>query len=493
MCVLMRRLQVSTGSCARNSCVALLFLATLLLPLVSAAQTLESLFADDTAATPNPVIAQGSDGSFYGTTSEGGVSGYGTVFKVTPDGVISTLVSFNYSNGSFPESGLIEGVDGNFYGSTMYGGHGGGGTVFKVTPSGVLTTLASFDGTSGYWPTGKLVQGRDGSIYGLTLRGGNKEMGTIFKITPEGEFTEAALSDSANQAQLSAGTELVQGEDGNFYGTSSWGGANHEGAVFRITPDGLVTIVFSFNHLTSGTYPYGGLSRAEDGIFYGTTASGGANNVGTIFKITSSGTYTLLASFDQTRGASPYGTLLRAGDGDFYGATQSGGAKNLGTIFKVSPSGTITRLASLDRALSPDFNWYRWGLLQGLDGNLYGTTRSSGDGTGGRIFRVTLLGAVSTFTSFSPPRIDLRMVDSCRVWMAAFMEQRLGEVQRMPARCSKSAPLGTLLGSPRSVVRMEASRMEGWYRAVTGAFMVRRLLEGPWTTAQSLRLAPMGC
>ena len=140
---------------------------------------------------------QGCDGNFYGTTEWGGADNFGTVFKLTPGGVLTTLVEFTgttgSNKGSYPRAGLVQGFDGNFYGTTYYGGASNFGTVFKLTPGGVLTTLVEFTGTAGgnigINPNAGLVQGGDGNFYGTTYYGGASGIGTVFKLTPGGVLT----------------------------------------------------------------------------------------------------------------------------------------------------------------------------------------------------------------------------------------------------------------------------------------------------------------
>ncbi len=171
---------------------------------------------------PKAGLVQGSDGNFYGTTEYGGASGSGTVFQMTPAGVLTTLVLFNGTNGSHPSAALAQGSDGNFYGTTAYGGtNGNKGTVFQMTPAGALTTLVSFNGTNGSRPVAGLVQGSDGNFYGTTLLGGANNHGTVFKMTTGGVLTTLVSFNGANG--LSPFAPLVQGSDGNFYGTTAGG------------------------------------------------------------------------------------------------------------------------------------------------------------------------------------------------------------------------------------------------------------------------------
>jgi uncharacterized repeat protein (TIGR03803 family) len=295
-----------------------------------------------------------TDGSFYGTAVYGGDNGNGAIFKIARPGELTTLYSFcsltNCADGTNPEGPLVEAADGGFYGTTTNGGANGDyGTVFKITAAGTLTTLYSFCAQiycgDGDEPVGGLVQASDGNFYGTTFAGGSNGMGTVFKITAQGRFT--SLYSFCVKASCVDGSEpeagLIQAIDGDLYGTSLSGGAHDVGTVFKITTNGTLITLYSFcaqTNCADGSSPAARLVQAIDGKFYGTTAIGGANLLGTIFKISSSGTLTTLHSFDSTDGAEPSGGLLQATDGNFYGATFLGGpftcdSEGCGTIYSL--------------------------------------------------------------------------------------------------------------------------------------------------------------
>jgi uncharacterized repeat protein (TIGR03803 family) len=319
----------------------------------------------DGAVPEGPV--QATDGNFYGITSYGGASetcfhryGCGTVFTITPGGVLATLYSFcaqtNCVDGWDPLAGLVQATDGNFYGTTGNGGTMNRGTAFKITPGGVLTTLHSFDGTHGSDPTGALIQASDGNLYGTTQGGGHPTCGspsgcgTVFRITPGGVLT--TLYGFCAQTNCVDGwgplTGLVQAADGNLYGTAFYGGADGTclgglgcGTVFRITPGGVLATLYSFcaqTNCVDGSGPRV-IVQATDGNFYGTTDYGGTMDSGTVFQLTPEGTLTTLHSFCSqpgcTDGAYP-GTLMQATDGNFYGTTGGGGTTGSGTAFSLS-------------------------------------------------------------------------------------------------------------------------------------------------------------
>jgi uncharacterized repeat protein (TIGR03803 family) len=337
------------------------------------------------SADPYHTLIQGSDGDFYGTTNAGGSSNDGTIFKISPSGIESVFYSF----ASVPYSGLVQGSDGNIYGTTASGGTSGRGTVFKITPSGTETVLYSFPAGSSDPYTG-LIQGSDGNFYGTTGAGGATDDGTVFKVTPSG--TETVL-----HAFAKTGTDgqtpyagLIQGSDGNLYGTTYFGGAHGFGTVFKVTPGGTETVLYSFAGGNDGEHPYAGVIQGSDGNFYGTTYQGGASGYGTVFKLTPSGIETVLYTFagGSSDGAYPEAGVIQGSDGNFYGSTLQGGASGLGLVFKLTPSGTETILhafAGASDGANPTAN-----LVLGSDGNLYGSTSAGGSSGDGTFFKVSL-------------------------------------------------------------------------------------------------------
>ena len=370
-----------------------------------------------------------TNGNFYGTASIGGTSNLGTIFAMTPTGHRTVLHTFTGGiDGASPYSGLIQATDGNFYGTTDAGGMANAGTVFRMDPGGKVTVLHEF--THGASPHAPLIEATDGSFYGTTTADGIARSGTAFRMNTSGDITvlhafgggPAPGSDGA-----APHSGLVQGTDGDFYGTTRLGGPINAGTVFRMTPSGAVTILHSFAGIFSqgalgadGAYPTGALVQGTDGDFYGTTSAGpslfGApwpdSGPGTIFKISSSGTFTLLHTFNgTTEGGSPRGALLQARDGNFYGTTLYGGnascTNGCGTVFRMTPGGALTVLHAFT-AGTDGANPYS-GLIQGTDGNLYGTTLRGGGtgctGTGcGTVFKITPTGAVTILHAFQAGR-----------------------------------------------------------------------------------------
>jgi len=274
----------------------------------------------------------------------------------------------NCADGSNPAydfgapGGLVLDTDGYFYGATPYGGNpdcplydGGCGTIFKVAPDGTMITLHIFNnGNDGARPGAALVQATDGNLYGLTEYG---DYGRFFRITRDGTFTTlySFCKDPPSCLDGAAPTGLLQGFDGNFYGTTMVGGANGQGTVFKLTPTGKLTTIYSFcarSHCEDGSQPAAGLVLGMDGMFYGTTAQGGRHpelcrrnqsyGCGTIFKITTKGKLTTLYAFcaqpNCADGRRPSAPLIQATDGNYYGTTTLGGA----VLFAI-PSSTAVR------------------------------------------------------------------------------------------------------------------------------------------------------
>lgn len=289
-------------------------------------------------------LAQTADGGFYGTASEGGPTGTGTVFEINRAGSLTTVHNFcsqpNCSDGAYPAA-LIQAVNGSFYGTTFEGGINGTGTVFKLTRSGTLTTIHAFDSfKNGIYPEAPLVQAANGALYGTTTGGGHSDgEGTIFRITTDDVFTLVYRFCSEN-VRGGGPSGLIEGPDGNFYGTTEFGGSQGDGAIFQITPHGELTTLYNFGG-RDGYQAGANLLLGTDGNFYGNTAAGGDQTChspygcGTIFSVTSSGTLTTVHVFELSDGESPSAALIQGTNGVFYGTTITGGSNQAGTVFSV--------------------------------------------------------------------------------------------------------------------------------------------------------------
>jgi uncharacterized repeat protein (TIGR03803 family) len=387
----------SGGYTAASATATLTIAAT---SFTSTTFTLLDSFTGTSGAAPgaNPLyenLIQGSDGGFYGTAVTSGANSWGTVFKISSTGTFSLLHSFSAatSDSAGPYAGLVQGSDGSFYGTTNTGGATGRGTVFKITSTGSFSLLHSFSTApnDGQTPYAALVQGTDGTFYGTTLYGGVNNLGTVFRITSNGSFAVLHSFSAATYDGTHPYAPLVQGADGTFYGTTVSGGANAYGIVFRMDPYGYFQIVHSFSTATTdGENPFSGLVQGSDGSFYGTTQNGGATGCGTVFKITLGGNFSLLHSFSTATsdGYYPYSGLVQGSDGSFYGTTQSGGANNNGTVFKITSTGTFSLLHSFSPAITDGYAPLG-GLIQGSDGSFYGLTNGGGANNDGILFKLT--------------------------------------------------------------------------------------------------------
>ncbi len=392
----------SASRLLRLICAILLFLAFSVLALTAQTYSVKANFTSVTNSPTAASLVQGVDGNFYVTTIFGGTQKGGSVLQITPAGKIKVIYSFcslsNCADGEYPFAGLTLGSDGNLYGVTAYGGSGacavqknGCGTVFKITPSGTLTTLHNFSDTDGRDPQAPLYLAANGSFYGTTTGGGANESGTVYRITPGGTLTTlysfCSLANCADGLWPYFG--VVQGSDGNFYGTTD-GSDTYGGTVFKMTPTGTLTTLFTFCndqtfYCTDGSYP-SGLVQAGNGAFYGTTFDGGPIGGGTVFSITSAGNLTPLHTFEDTAtdGMQPKDSLTLGTDGNFYGTTQLGGLTGSGTLFEITPSGTLTTLYSLycEPGVCSDGTTPYGSLIQGTDGSFYGTTTQGAAGHG---------------------------------------------------------------------------------------------------------------
>ncbi len=374
--------------------------------------------------SPQQSLVQGSDGEFYGVTN----GGNGTLFKADSAGNLTVLNSFCSGGGScpegiYPKAPLIQGPDGNLYSTTPSGGADtNDGIFYQITPSGSLTVIHSFCQaagicTDGGSPESAPVLGSDGNYYGVNLGSGANGRGIIYQLTPAGvitnlhDFCGKGGSNCTDGAQaLSA---LVEGPSKTFYGTTSQGGLNQNaGTIFSITSSGTYTVLYSFCSASScadGMTP-GNIVMGPNGILYGTTYAGGSKGDGVVFSLTSSGTYSVLYSICSqtfcTDGKNPASGLLLASDGNLYGATTSGGANDYGALFEVTPAGAFTTLYSFCSASScTDGDTPHAAPIQGSDGNFYGTADAGGANSSGVLYKLALASPL-------PPAIKLTLSKS---------------------------------------------------------------------------------
>jgi len=363
--------------------------------------TFNQLNGEDAFAPP----IQGIDGNLYGTTTYGGPADAGIIYRMTLDGTQTVLYAFCMLNGcpdgAYP-AWLMQASDGNFYGTTYQGGASGVGTIFEITPNGALTTLYSFcsqtNCTDGALPQTALVQGADGAFYGTTVIGGANNEGTIFRFARDSGL--ATLHDFCARANCVDGAQpfigLTLAADKNFYGVAALGGGtsacpypNGCGTVFRFTPTGGFATLHRFcaqSGCPDGALPQGLLAKGTDGDLYGTTDGGGMNGYGTSFrlktKISASATGTLTKVHDFcvgscSEGGFPDAGLIQGQDGNFYGTTMVHGSGGFGAIFMMTPEGDATALYSFTGGA--DGRAPAASLLQASNGDFYGGTTEGGD------------------------------------------------------------------------------------------------------------------
>ena len=363
-------------------------------------------FNGSDGAYPVAPLFQASDGALYGTTSVGGATNSGTVFRLDLDGAgYKVLHSFNIydADGCYPNCGLVESTNGALYGTNPNGGTNGIGSLFALNKDGsAFTVVHRFvsDGTDGQAPSPGLVRTRDGGLYGTALNSGRNGVGTVFKLNGDGAGYETVFNFSyAGGDGVNPQRSLVEGVDGSIYGTTPYGGAGlnqgpagqfGRGIVFKMNKDGSgYKLLHSFSQGGDGESPEAGLLTANDGTLYGTTSSGGSNTFGTIFKLQSDGAgYAILHHFNGLDGQSPTCELIKGTDGMLYGTTSGGGSNNSGIVFKLATDGNGYGILHQFTFAGGDGMQPASGLVEGHDGSLYGTTYSGGSNNFGTVFKV---------------------------------------------------------------------------------------------------------
>jgi uncharacterized repeat protein (TIGR03803 family) len=409
-------------SLSKTACVVFALCAVTAIPSPAQESEFKSLFSfDGTCTSPkagaNPGfgnLVQGKDGKLYGTTEVCSGS-QGTVFKfATTASKPTTLYVFCTPQGdplclygAKPYGGLTQASNGIFYGTTYYGGGGGNnGTIFKITSAGKLNSVYDFLGTpDGSGPHAAPMIGKDGNLYGTTSIGGANNLGTVYEMTTTGD-DEVSVSFTGANGEIPYST-LVQGTNGNIYGTTSQSTSGN-GTVFAILPKTGFAKLYTFQGATKGGNPYGGLIQGSDGNFYGTTSLGGGHTLsgGTVFSMTPAGKVTTIYAFcakpNCTDGRNPSATLVQGNDGNLYGTTFNGGANSnsdclsnsgCGTVFQITTTGKLTTLYNFCGLPNcADGNQPEGGLVQATNGTFYGTTYAGGTGSVGTVFSLSVQG-----------------------------------------------------------------------------------------------------
>lgn len=333
------------------------------------------------------------DGSVYGVASGGGAHGMGTVFAVDPSGAFRVLHSFGRgaNEGKKPKSGLVE-VAGVLYGVTTVGGANGDGVAYKLSKTGKFTLLHSFTReVDGLWPQGPLVHASDGNFYGSTFYGGAYGLGTVFRMDKAGNLTTLWDMDPYGKGEAGEpGGGFIQATDGLLYGTSQAGGTG-SGTVFSVGLDGTHATVHAFNGY-DGFVATNGVIQGRDGALYGTTSSDGWDATGVAFRVTTGGDFTKLHDFSNAPGEgwAPYGRLVESAADVFLGTTYIGGTTNGGTVFRLRADGSFAYLHMFGSAIDAgvDGRGPEGGLVRTGKGEYVGTTCYGGADDAGTVYRI---------------------------------------------------------------------------------------------------------
>jgi uncharacterized repeat protein (TIGR03803 family) len=370
---------------------------TFLLSAAGHGQTVKEVlsFSDALSSSGGAVtLAQGRDGRLYGTTDgfSSTTNPDGTIFRVNPDGsAATTLFSLSGTNGQEPAFGLTLAIDGNYYGTTVAGGVASSGVLFKVSPTGTYTVLYQFTGGSdGALPVGPPIQASDGNFYGATNHG------TVYKYVPSTATFSTILTLSSDGSQgVGIDSPLIQASNGSLYGTAVIGGTSNCGTLFRLSTTGVLIHVYSFPCKLGGKYPQAPLYEASDGNLYGTTVQGGTAGhgcgtvgCGTIFRV-SQGVVSVIYRFSgyPNDGALPASGLVQGTDGNLYGSTEQGGVSKFGTLYQITTSGQYKLLYSFADAIGifPGAS-----LMQHTNGKFYGTASAGGTNSYGSIYSLDM-------------------------------------------------------------------------------------------------------
>jgi len=348
-------------------------------------------------ANPYAPPVLGADGNLYGTAPYGGTNAVGVIYKASTNAPSITLHRFNTRDGAYPYAKLAAGNDDQLYGVASAGGTNNDGTIFTITTNGTFSLLYSFGmvtnnlgyALDGSAPYGGMIQGRDGNFYGTTYTGGTNNVGTVFQFMTNGTLISlhSFMGNGSNDEGANPYTApLVEGEDGVFYGTTYGGGTNNDGTVFRIAADGTFSTVFEFDQ-TNGMTPFAGVCYGMNGMLYGTAAQGGTTNLGTVFQLTTNGLLTTLFQFRNPYGFYPDGGVILGSNNILYGTTyRGGGANGYGTVFQLTTNSLLTTLYIFTNG-SDGANPYA-GVTLDAHGNLYGTALYGGTNGGyGTVYR----------------------------------------------------------------------------------------------------------
>jgi uncharacterized repeat protein (TIGR03803 family) len=339
---------------------------------------------------PRGGLLRDGAGNFLGTTFSGGALGEGTIYKLSPTAQENVLFTFNTTNGSFPASGLVRDKAGNLYG-TADEGPGGAGVLFRLAKDGTEVTFHAFQGgqnSAAAVPSGGVIMDAAGNFYGATLLGG-LGFGTIYRVDPAGNL-KVLYNFQGRADGASPQGPLVRDADGNIFGAAAEKGAHNAGTIFKLASNGTLTVLHSFTGGRDGKTPQGALLLDKAGNLFGSAFAGGDTGNGTIFQVSKSGGFRRLHSFSgAVDGTNPNGALIRDSGGNIFGTAQLGGALFLGTVFKLTAAGELIVLHAFtgEEDGATPFS----GVMRDAAGNLFGTAEQNFliDQRGGTVFKIT--------------------------------------------------------------------------------------------------------
>jgi uncharacterized repeat protein (TIGR03803 family) len=358
---------------------------------------LYSFTGGENGGGPYAGVIRDPAGNLYGTTSDGGAASVGVVYKLNAAGQETVLHTFTGgADGSFPNAGVIRDSSGNLYGTTSSGGTANAGVVYTLDAAGRETVLYSFTGgADGSFPYAGVIRDSAGNLYGTTLVGGPAELGEVFELDAAGNETVLFSFPGPTDGEWpTAG--VIRDPAGNLYGTTEYGGRANADVVYKVNTAGREKVLYSFTGGADGSFPYAGVIRDSAGNLYGTTTAGGASNSGVVYKVNTAGQETVLYSFG-AGGSFPYAGVIPDSAGNFYGTTSSGGTANAGVVYKLDPAGNYTVLYSF----TLDGGYPRAGVIRDSVGNLYGTTSSGGTANAGVVYMLDTAGRETVLYSFT--------------------------------------------------------------------------------------------
>lgn len=358
--------------------------------LVATLQTLHSFDGKDGAYPGTPLILD-SSGTLFGVVGDGGINSNGTVFSISQDGDFKLLYRFTGGPLGSQPSGIWE-YNGVVYGTTMMAGDNGFGTAFSISEKSNLLTIHAFNGGDGYEAGGPVAQSGGVFIGAAGFGGYFASCGTIYELTPAG-ITTVLYNFGCGWYDQSGPNGVLLGSDGNYYGTNygSWfyGPQTQVGTIWRLTPSGTLTTLYTFTGGTDGGHPRSTPVLATDGNFYGDTHDGGASGCGVIYRITAAGDYSVIYSFTGgADGCAPVAALIQGKDGNVYGSTTTGGASGNGTLFSITSTGTLTTLHSFTGGI--DGSSVYGALVEGEPGTFFGVAEGGGENRVGTVFKLTV-------------------------------------------------------------------------------------------------------